>query len=299
MHQVFWIGLVLTATSPTQMSPSTSPASRPIARLTSPTAIVKALGGEYKHCVEALGGGRIDWTRGEILARGVGKARSSSAKALAQARRAARLEAARNAILLISGVRVDANGRYPDIERADLSIKGVLRNFEETSVEYDPRGRTVTLTLRVPLYGANGVVRMSGIPTHRRAGKWFAPRGEGVAEGVELVLIDARKTRFKPVMFPRLETPKGARVFDCSDVPRDQLLRGCPVVYTTKVRIAKLVQGPPRKKPLPRVLRLHASRSKGKSHGTLVLSDEELDKLSAHPEAQQLFKTGKLVIVAN
>ncbi len=267
----------------------------------SPMALVESLGEGYRPYVETHPTGQIDWTRGHILARGVGKVRGSGAQAVAMARRAARLVAGRNAVLLISGVAIDSDGRFPNIQRGRISVEGVLSDFEETSVDYDPLARTVTITLKVPLHGQRSVVKMIGPPAARRASRWSWPRPAAEkppGARVDVVVIDARSTKFTPVLFPRLQSPSGQGVLEAADLPRDQLLRRCLVVYASRLR-------PPGKAaPLafktairPLILRPTRSKGKDKVQGTLVLSDADLEKLSLQGEARQLMKAGKVVIL--
>ena len=288
-----------TASAGAATAPATSPATTPTTMPHSPMALVESLGEGYRPYLETHPAGQIDWTRGHILARGVGKGRGSGAQAVAMARRAARLIAGRNAVLLISGVAIDSDGRFPNIQRGRISVEGVLRDFEETSVDYDPRGRTVTITLKVPLHGQRSVVKMIGPPAARRASRWSWPAAEKPpGERVDVVVIDARSTKFTPVLFPRLQSPSGQGVLEAADLPKDQLLRRCLVVYASRLR-------PPGKAaPLsfktairPLILRPTRSKGKDKVQGTLVLSDADLKKLSKQGEARQLMKAGKVVIL--
>ncbi|MHC4295259.1 MAG: hypothetical protein ACYSTL_06710, partial [Planctomycetota bacterium] len=175
--------------------------------------------------------------------------------------------------------------------------------------------QTVTVTLRVPLCGADGVVKLTGIVTARRAEKWSFPKSEpfdsaqdkhtpasGPCEGpkpVELVVIDTGATEFQPLMFPRIETSDGRRVFDAGDVPRDELHRRLMASYAIRREVTERVEVQVQRQVIlpPRVLFIRADASKGKSNGTIVLSDTELAKLAAHTDAETLIKSGKLLIL--
>lgn len=275
-----------------------NPATKPAPIGNSPEALLKVLGKNYRPYVEVRPEGQIDWTRGEILAQGVGKVRGSGAQAVAMGHRAAQLLAARNAILLVSGIRVNPDGRFLDVRKARISVEGVLRDFEESALQYDPVGRTVTVTLRAPLYGAYGVVRMSGL--RRAASKKFLSWGEGelrekpAAVPADLIVIDARRTRFVPVLFPRVETETRQSILPSAKDPKGKLVRRRLVVYatTSEPAVTAKLAG----KPGARVLLLRAVQGKAK---TLVLDKSELDKLQAHPNAKALISTGKVVILVS
>jgi len=281
------------AVGPGGPAPRTAPAAP------SPEAMLKSLGRGYQPCVEAARGGRIDWTRGEIISSGRAKVRGASARAVAMARRAARLIAARNAVLLISGLRVDPDGKFPDIRSGRISVEGVVRDFTQTGFEYDPIARTVTVTLCVPLYGADGVVRRIGVVTDRRASRWPWPEVRAPAERPGLIVIDARGTKFAPCLFPRLVARSGGRVFDSADVPGGMLPARAMAVYAVRRPPSAKAATRPASAPAARALTIRASVSRGRSNGSLVIDDEQLRKLASHPEARRLMKAGKLVILTS
>lgn len=253
----------------------------------------------YQSCVQRTRRGIIDWTAGHILASGVGKVRDSTSKAVLDARKVARLVAARNAVLMIASVPVDPNGKNIDIGRSKISVESAARDLEEAGIQYDPRKRTVTVTLRVPLYGVEGLVRKTGVVVARKGSKWDWPKSakpDRPAARIKQVVIDARGTKFSPVMFPTLQTAKGRRVFDASDVPRKELFRRPLVIYASAARKPRL-PGKASTKPADGRIILRPTRSKGKANGTLVLSEDDLAKLAAHGEARDLMKAGKVVIL--
>jgi hypothetical protein len=174
-------------------APQTQPATTDIDE----TVLLKSLGNAYEPCVETVRGGHIDWTRGRVISQGSGKIAGSSGKARAMAERAARLAAARNALLTLGGVRVDESGRFALMEQGSLSVQGVLRDFEQTSVTEDPQSGTITVTLEAPLYGANGVLKQKitseSLPVVER----------------KIILIDARGVTFRPVAFPMIRMEDG------------------------------------------------------------------------------------------
>ena len=247
--------------------------------------------------LESTQRGDIDWTNGEILARGVGKVVGSGAQAAAMGRRAARLAAAHNAVLLASGLRIDPAGRRFDIVAGKITVEGVLRDFEEAAVEYDPKLRTVTVTLRVPLYGIKGLVTKMGVVVSERQAKWSWSHGDGTERPPHVlrdsVVIDARGTGFTPVMFPVLQTDGGKRIFDASDVRLKQLIARPMVIYAgTDKKLAPVSQ------PAAGPLVIRPIRAKGKAKGILVLGETALSELAAHPECRELMRSGKLIVLA-
>lgn len=269
----------------------------------SPQAIVAGLGEDYAPAVETLPYGRIDWTSGHLVVQGQGRVRGSGGKALAAARRAAHLAAARNAILLMQGLRVDAQGGFADVEEGKVSVEGVLRDFEESAMEYDPNAGTVTVTLRAPLYGSGGVARTCRNVKPPQGVQWETPATDQAEaeddEQAEVVIVEAEGERFSPMMYPAIVSPDGKRVFDSGDVEPRQLRRRAMAIYAAKAKAgaardetlhrAEAARG----KLRPLVLK---AAVKDKS-GTLVLEEQSAAKLRAHGRARRLMQSGKLVII--
>lgn len=298
------ISIILILAAATYAASTTQPTPAPDAKPTAkapeapprPEVILTELGGEYGRYVEKMSfDGEIDWTAGRVIARGVGKATGASAQAVAMARRAARLVAARNAILLLSRLRIDPEGKTPDIRAGRITLEGVLKDFEETAMAYDPQQRTVSVTLSAPFYGLRGVVRMTGVVTARRAEKWSWPKPFIEDRPIDLIVIDAGETKFAPTMFPRIETAKGRRVLDSGQLPRRQLLRRPMMIYARKRSVPKALAA--RATPTIKVLTVRASAAKGKAKGTLVLDEAALKTLSANADSQRLMREGRLVVL--
>ncbi|MBI5726141.1 MAG: hypothetical protein HZA50_19435 [Planctomycetes bacterium] len=96
--------------------------------------------------VEQVANGTIYWSKSQIVAGGVGKAPAKYAggQAAAMAMRAARIDAARNALNILINIKIGSSG--PD---GDIPVQGILKNFEETSCTYDQQTRTAACTIRV------------------------------------------------------------------------------------------------------------------------------------------------------
>ena len=280
--------------------PATAPKTPP-SRLT-----VEALGADFRPLVRKTPAGRIDWTRGQIVAAGIGRARGASAQDAAMAKRAARLVAARNAILLMTGVEAGPAGRFGDIRKGQLTAEGVLKDFKEVSVAFDPGTRTATATLRVPIHGAKGMVAMRhvilGLPLRR----WRPPRARKPAAKIDAVVIDARGSGFVPCVYPRLITPEGRFVLDGVYLRRDdptRVNRPLYVAYAPKsakptTRPAKLPKVLTFGRDRRRAIVLRAVRVSRKPAG-LVLDAADVERLGRHPGVERLLELGEVAIVVD
>jgi len=266
----------------------TSPATQPAA-VAPPAAegVLEILGKDARPLVEGVEGGEIDWTRGEVRAIGVGKMEGRGGADFAMAQRAARLAAARNAVLLMAGIPAGPGTRFSTVERGRITVDAIVRDFRETASDYDPKTATVTSTIAIPLYGASGVVRLIGVVPDKPAKRWNWPENKG-GSPPEWVVLDARGSKFQPCMFPQVATEAGEVIFHASDFSGDDPARG-PALYA---------QAAPKAEPVIKDALVIKVKSPGdKDASTLVLDKAALDALSARPSARETMKAGKTVII--
>ena len=283
---------LIAAAPPT--STSTQPATRPVATQPAhpdPSDILKTLGKDFHALIEDIPGGQVRWTTGEVVATGIGLAGRgrAGAQAAKMAQRAARLVAARNALLALRGVRADATGKPPRLRRGAVTTEGTLRNFTVEYSRYDPKKRIATCRLRAPLFGQHSAV------TIRRS----RPPAPVKVKRTEIVIIEARGTGFVPALWPRIVTERG-RLFRG---PRGRYA-GPRVVYAwfgplvraeTPATKADLLKSVAARDASLKVIVLTASPAPKAAPGTLVLSNKDL---IAYPRAIDLLKAGRCVVLA-
>ena len=97
--------------------------------------------------VEEREGGYVDWACCRVVAVGAGHSRGDSASDIAMARRAARLVAARNALLLLDGIQAGPGEVFPGLRQGRINVDAVLENFQELVGDYDPRAHLATVRL--------------------------------------------------------------------------------------------------------------------------------------------------------
>jgi hypothetical protein len=261
----------------------------PVGTYDGPALLKKLRADEVKPLVESIPGGQIDWTQGEVRAIGTGKLAGKQSRDFLMAQRAARILAIRNAVLMMSGIRAGPGGRF-SVAEGQINVEAVVKDFKETSSDYDPKTETVTSTVAVPIYGVKGIVHLTGA-TVERPGKrlvWPAPRVE--APKCEMVVIDARGGAFQPCMFPQIVTEDGQTIFHAVDVRAERLAGRGMVVYASAEAKAAL--------PDPAgVLTLKAKITGEKTSVSLVLEKESLERLTACPEARRTIVSGKVLIL--
>ncbi len=276
--------------------------------------VLKAMGKHFRAVVEKVPGGEIDWTRNLVLASGTAKATGSGNQAVAMARRGARLLAARNAVLLTKGIRVGPGGKFPQIKQGTISVDAVVEGLRELSWKFDRKAMTVTVTVGVPIYGDDGIVRMTEI-TFAKPAPAFVWAAVNVAGGqADVVIIDGRGTGFLPCLAPQITTSSGDVVLSAAQLGLGQFRKRGSVVYVRSTRkpkgrggIAKniLVQAgrtdpaiaAAAKKAYKNPLMLQADKSPQNSPGTLVLTTVATRTLIMSAGSRKLFRSGRVIVI--
>ncbi len=330
MRKAIWIAaLLLVVGEIAGDAPTTAPAARVPAKpkwVKARDEIRKKINvAAFKPMIERVGRGGINWTRGVVFATGTAKPRSATPLDVAMARRGARLDAARNAILVMNKVRVDAGGKYPQMRSGHISTNAVLKEFKEVSWEHNPDIGRVTVILEAPLCGSSGVVEMLGVKLKPTGpDPWYTPI-EDVGATTDVVIVDARGISFAPSLAPRILTPDRKRVFGLEDIPAQQrsVRMGAIYVYMEETGVprqarsfihapiarAKVVSGRAggidaklrskvRKGFANPIIVLADSTAKD-SRGTIVLTPGSVKELAIHGNSRRLMKEGRIVIVTD
>ncbi|MDD4890238.1 MAG: hypothetical protein PHU85_09945 [Phycisphaerae bacterium] len=238
----------------------------------------------YAPVVTRLGHGQFDWTRRVVQVTGQAKADGRSPQQRMMAMRAAEVIAKRNALLVAADVPIDAAGRMGNLPAGRVDVDGVVRGSTPVRNDFDPATRTATVTMDVPMSGLQGVVRVSPAG---RAGAWTWTIHDPVADACEIILIDARRFAFTPVLAPRLMTAAGQLVFQ----PEAKAVgERHAFLYVSYAAVGQ---------PLPcgefrKTIILTPAKADG---GALVLTDADLAELSRHSDALGLLQVGRAVIV--
>ncbi len=175
-------------------------------------------------CVQGVQGGQVDWTCGHIIAVGRGKAHGRTDQDKHMARRAAEVVAARNALAIAAGLRIDDEGGFADIENAEVQLRGIIRGHETLSTLWNPKNQPpdCVVQLKVPLWGLESVASVIYANQHqktfqsRRPRLVLAPAQDALAN--EVVVIDARGLGVRPCLFPIVSQTGGAVLYDVCTV---------------------------------------------------------------------------------
>lgn len=187
--------------------------------------------------LSSVAGGQIDWANGFILAEGIGKAQGKTDQDRLMAKRAGKVVAARNALAMALGLRVDGRGRFSDLGYADIHIRGVLKNYKIVSVDWRPNAAPpeCKVTIEAPIWGAKAVasiVTADAVRTAmRRKRSHLMPAKAGQPESDEILVIDARGLTIEPCLFPVVEEQGGAVLYDVATIGQGAQSTRPPIRY--------------------------------------------------------------------
>ncbi len=237
-----------------------------------------------------VGHGKINWSNKTITATGSG-APNLKAGNVAQARlgaeRAAKMDALRNVLEAVKGVRISggesAGGKMDAAPELRSKVEGVVRNFKVLDTKYYSDGG-VDVIVEVPL---DGVLTETLLPLAGSKAAAARPATNGAASGV---VINAKGLGVAPALAPRVVDDKGKEIYSASVVRREAVKTHGVVGYATSldaaVKDARVAD-----KPL--VVR---AQKLGEGGADLVISSEDGGKLA---ELAQILAEGKVIVVVD
>lgn len=195
-------------------------------------------GGEQ--VVETMGTGEVNWSSNIIRAVGSG-APSPDASNVAVARlgaeRAAKLEAMRNLLETVKGVRIDSQTTVVNFTtQSDVinsRIEGFVKGARVVKTKYLSDGG-VEVIIEVPIAGGFADTVYGNIPN---LGSVPVPKaGSPVFTGL---IIDARGTGARPAMSPKIVDEDGKEVYGSAFVSKEFAIKQGIVGYAKDVNAAK------------------------------------------------------------
>lgn len=306
MSRKIWLLIgALASAAPACVAQSTSqPASGP--------AVVYT-GGFADHR-QPVQGGWIDWTNGQLLVTGTGRAKGTSPQQRLMAQRAAEVVALRNATALAAGIRIDADGRVDSVRDGSLYVQGLVQGQQVVKGEWAPNAEPprYTTVVRVPLWGVKGVASLFWRTQQvqlRHSTTRTATKTVDQPAGDTVVVFDARGRALSPCVFPAVLDPKGRVVFDIASLPVAIAREMPPARYVeTKVAFEQLSSVPAGElkdgEPGDTITRVARKRLVVRVTGTagpqktqLVITQEDADQLAGSTEALAAMQHAHVLIV--
>jgi len=253
---------------------------------------------ETKVAEQAGDKGIINYEDGYVEAIGIGALPErylGKPNARPMALRAAKLDAYRNILEVIKGVRVDSNTVVRDFmtenDEIRTSVEGVVRNFTVVNQDYMSDG-TIEVTVRMNLSGRlSQTVLPKGPEPEPSAAPAPAPAAP-TTDSVTGLVIDARGLAARPAMSPKIVDENGKEVYGSMQVDRQYAIQQGMTGYARDLTAA---QSNPRVTSNP--LSVKGIRADGPGKCDIIISNADAAKVRASAEAMNYLQKCRVMIV--
>ncbi|RJP82020.1 MAG: hypothetical protein C4522_04715 [Desulfobacteraceae bacterium] len=261
---------------------------------------------EENELMEQVGNGAINWTSGLIRAVGVGAPPEQyygKPEARPMALRAAKMDAYRNILEVIQGVRIESSTTVKNFMMADDSISaqvsGMVRGAQVAKQEYMSDG-TVEVTLEMNLKGGfaqlvlpQDIKQVEPIKSSSASSSAKSnPKSEPTA--YTGLVVDARGLDAKPAMSPRVLDENGQEVYGAAFVSREYAVQQGMSGYSKNVDSAAKNQ-----RVTANPLIVKAIKTEGPGKTDLVINNTEASSLRGAHENLSFLKQCKVIIVVD
>ena len=261
----------------------------------------KAVGSDANPVVEQLGSrGVVNWTGGYVEAVGIGAPPQryvGTPQARPNALRAGQIDAYRNLIEVINGVRVDSTTTIRDFtvesDIINTQVQGIVKGAKTIKQEYLSDG-TVEVTVRMPLSGNFSAVIVPRILEKRQVmiPPATPPPPAATSETVTGLVVDARGIQARPAMSPRILDEKGQEVYGSMNVDREYAVQQGMSGYARDLTAA---QSNPRVTNNP--VSVKGIRTEGAGRSDIVIAEADAEKIRAAGDSGGFLKKCRVMIV--
>lgn len=242
---------------------------------------------------QTVGHGKIDWTNKTVTATGSGAPDLKAANvAVARlgAERAAKMDALRNIMETVKGVRVSstqtAGAAMDGSPEVKAKVEGVAKNFKVVDTKYYSDGG-VDVIVQMPIDGVlvDALVSQAGAPATATA-----PSADVVTPSG--VIVNAKGLKVAPALAPRLIDEGGKEIYGPNVIAHDALVQRGVASYTKSLdqamRDGRVSGGKP--------LVIKATRVAAAGGSDVVVSADDAAKLAT---AKAALDAGKVIIVTD
>ena len=263
----------------------------------------KVRAAEWNQIIEKLGTqGVVNWTEGYVEAVGIGAPPQryiGTPQARPNALRAGQIDAYRNMLEVINGVRVSSTTTIRDFtvesDIINTQVQGLVRGAKTMKQEYLSDG-TVEVTVRMPLSGNFSSVIIPKILEKRQSmltppstPKATTPATSEVFTGL---VVDARGIQARPAMSPRIIDEKGQEVYGSMNVDREYAVQQGMSGYARDLTAA---QSNPRVTNNP--VSVKGLRTEEAGRSDIVIANAEAEKIRAAGDNEGFLKKCRVMIV--
>jgi len=262
---------------------------------------------EGTQIVEQVGNkGMVNWTEGTMEAIGIGAPPEryiGKPQARPNALRAAQVDAYRNLLEVINGVRVDSATVIRDFttesDVINTQVQGMVKGAKVIKQEYMSDG-TVEVTVQMPIAGNFAAVIIPRIMEKKQvqpppagpaapAPTTAPPPGGEVFTGL---VVDARGIQARPAMSPRIIDENGREIYGSMNVEREyavqQGMSGYARDLTAAQSNARVTNNP---------LSVKGLKTEGAGRSDIVIAKADAEKILAAGDNLSFLKKCRVMIV--
>lgn len=249
--------------------------------------------------IEQVGNGSINWSQGIIQGKGIGAPPEKDygkPQARPLALRAAKLDALRNILEVVNGVRIDSTTVVRDFAiESDIimtKVEGMVRGARQVKQEYLSDG-TVEIIMAVDMRGgfAQLVLPQDIKQVEPITSMVPAQKASGVLTGL---VVDAKGLKVRPAMAPKVLDENGQEVYGSAFVSREYAVQQGMSGYGKNLIEA---QRNPRVTDNP--LTVKGLRTEGPGRSDIIISNADAARLKNASEHLSFLKKCRVMIVVD
>ncbi|MBU0986666.1 MAG: hypothetical protein KKH68_05365 [Proteobacteria bacterium] len=249
--------------------------------------------------IEKTNKGIINWTQGIIQAKGIGAPPEKlygKPSARPMALRAATLDAYRNILEVVNGVRIDSTTSVKDYAvESDVimsRVQGMVQGAQEVKREYLSDG-TVEITMQMNLRGGFSQLILPEEIKPLESITPVVPVQSASAVFTGLV-VDAKGLSARPAMSPKILDENGQEVYGSAFVSREYAVQQGMSGYAKELSAATQNQ-----RVTDNPLTVKGLRTEGAGRSDIVISNADAAKLRSASENLSFMKKCRVMVVVD
>ena len=254
---------------------------------------------QWQDLIEQKGKGIINWTKGVVQATGIGAPPEKfygKPNARPMALRAATLDAYRNILEVVNGVRINSTTVIKDfaVENDIImsKVEGMVKGAEVIKKEYLSDG-TVEITMQMNLRGGFAQLVLPEEIEPVETIKPVVPVQSSSAVYTGLV-VDAKGLKTRPAMSPKILDENGQEVYGSAFVSREYAVQQGMSGYAKELSAAQNNQ-----RVTDNPLTVKGLRTEGTGRSDIVISNADASRLRSASENLSFMKKCRVMIVVD
>jgi hypothetical protein len=258
-----------------------------------------AIDNQSQDLVEMTAKGSINWTKGTVRGKGIGappEQMYGKPSARPMAIRAAKLDAYRNILEVVNGVRIDGTTIVRDYAiESDIimsKVEGMVQGAELVNQEYLSDG-TVEVIIEMSIRGGFSQLILPEEIKQMDSIKPAVPAANTSAVYTGMV-VDAKGLKARPAMSPKIIDENGQEVYGSAYVSREYAVQQGMSGYAKDISAARKN---PRVTDNP--LTVKGLRTEGAGRSDIVISNADASMIRSASENLSFMKKCRVIIVVD